>query len=376
MNKRRPSIPQKTRLKLWVKSGGRCQYLGCNIRLDIDEIKQTDINKSYIAHIYGFREKSARYDPVLSPKLAIAFSNLMLLCDTCHRRIDHEEKELHTASMLLEMKKKHEERINALTSIKEDVKTHIISYTSRIGNFEPNIDFDVIRNVIASKNLYPIGNPIELGSFNNPLEDNDNVYWLSAEKSLCANFEKLVTRHFRNGELNHFSLFALAPQPLLIRLGTLITDLYTVDVYQKHREPDSWAWREKGDFIDFIIDEPLQKNGLPCLAISLSASIENDRIYEVMPNQELSIWKIRIENPNNNFLAHPEILSGFRTKMRILFNRIKLAHGHNTTLKVFPCMPNSAAVELGRIWMPKADMSLEIYDERNGFKKALSIKRT
>ena len=36
------------------------------------------------------------------------------------------------------------------------------------------------------------------------------------------------------------SVFALAPQPLLEKLGTKLTDLHKVKVYQKHRELDTW----------------------------------------------------------------------------------------------------------------------------------------
>ena len=39
-------------------------------------------------------------------------------------------------------------------------------------------------------------------------------------------------------------------------------------------------------------------------------------------------------------------------------------------------MPVSATVELGRVWMPKADLNLKIYDENRelgGFVHALTI---
>ncbi len=46
-------IPDKIKLRLWVKSGGNCQYDGCNIPLWKDELTQADMNKAYIAHIYA-----------------------------------------------------------------------------------------------------------------------------------------------------------------------------------------------------------------------------------------------------------------------------------------------------------------------------------
>ena len=46
-------------------------------------------------------------------------------------------------------------------------------------------------------------------------------------------------------------------------------------------------------------------------------------------------------------------------------------------LKIFPVMPVSACIEFGRLYLPKADMPLEIYNQESidaGFKYAISIK--
>ncbi|MBR4963853.1 MAG: SAVED domain-containing protein, partial [Alistipes sp.] len=55
---------------------------------------------------------------------------------------------------------------------------------------------------------------------------------------------------------------------------------------------------------------------------------------------------------------------------------IKTHHGCRE-LHIFPAMPVSAAIEFGRVWMPKADMPLVIYDqnkERGGFYKTITIE--
>jgi hypothetical protein len=49
--------------------------------------------------------------------------------------------------------------------------------------------------------------------------------------------------------------------------------------------------------------------------------------------------------------------------MRRLFNDIKMAHGENAIINVFPAMPVALAVELGRVWMPKADLPMRIFDQ-------------
>ncbi len=55
---------------------------------------------------------------------------------------------------------------------------------------------------------------------------------------------------------------------------------------------------------------------------------------------------------------------------------IKHQHGHMAPLSIFPVMPISCAIELGRVRMPKADMSWIIYDQnhkKGKFIKALTI---
>ena len=58
----RKAIPQGIVRKLWVKSGGRCQYDGCNTPLWKDSLMQKDLNKSYVSHIVAASVDGPRGD--------------------------------------------------------------------------------------------------------------------------------------------------------------------------------------------------------------------------------------------------------------------------------------------------------------------------
>ena len=61
-----------------------------------------------------------------------------------------------------------------------------------------------------------------------------------------------------------------------------------------------------------------------------------------------------------------------------MLNRIKAAHGEAAVLSVFPALPVSAAIELGRAWMPKADLPMLVFDQNRalgGFVAALEIRQ-
>lgn len=373
---KRPSINDKVQLKLWLRSGGRCQYRNCNENLYEDKLTFKALNKSYIAHIYGYAPNSARYDNILSPKLETDYSNLMLLCDACHRKIDREEKDLHPASLLIEMKKEHEDRIETLTSMKENVKTNIIVYNAKIGDFNATIQLEDIQKMLIEKNLYPSKDPIFLSSENTSIIDDKALYWEYESTSLDNNFTKEIGPHLKPGKLQHFSLFAFGTMPLLIKLGTLLGDKHNIQTYQLHREPQVWNWDLTADFSGFKLIEPKNKTGIPVLNISLSANINPSRIADLFTDKEISIWTLTHDNPNVNFLKTEEILSKWRTAARDAFSRLKDTHGHHSQIHVFPAMPLSSSIEFGRVWNPKVDLPMIIYDGRDVFNKTIEIKRS
>jgi len=146
------TIPHKIVLKLWVRSGGRCQFQGCNKPLWRDEHTQRQMNQAYIAHIIADSPDGPRGDSILSPKLAKDFNNLMLLCPTHHKLVD-DNPIIYPTELLQKYKQEHENRIEHLTSIKEDVKTHLLLFIDNIGKRKPYINFDDVCNSVIPR--YP-----------------------------------------------------------------------------------------------------------------------------------------------------------------------------------------------------------------------------
>ena len=99
-----------------------------------------------------------------------------------------------------------------------------------------------------------------------------------------------------------FSVFAFATQPLLIKLGSLISDIYPSDVYQLHKEPATWEWQPSPETFDYIVEKPSTQHPVVALNLSLSAEITSDRIAKVMDSQSYSEWKLTINTPNNDYL--------------------------------------------------------------------------
>jgi len=370
-------IPEKVKIRLWGKAGGRCQYDGCNTQLYIDSLTKAEFNIAYIAHIVADKPDGPRGDKILSEKLKSDISNLMLLCDTHHRLVDKEKVNEHPKELLYAMKEVHEQRIELLTSIRPDKRSHIVMYGAKIGSHNSPLIYEECAMAMLP-NRFP-ANPrsVKIGIKNSSFEDSTEEYWRIEETNLETLFKKKVELIKDDDEVQHYSVFALAPQPLLIKLGSLLSDIYDADIYQRHREPTTWNWQEISSKDSFSFSLPDDTSGCPVLIISISATINNERITSVLDGN-CSIWTIEINEPHIDFIKARQQLSEFRKICRMVLDRIKAAHGEQNELRIFPAMPVSIAIELGRIWMPKADLPLIIYDQNTsngGFIKALKIQK-
>lgn len=368
-------IPDKVRFELWGKSAGRCQYEGCNKILWRDLVTQAKFSTAYIAHIIADKETGPRGDKVLSERLKDDISNLMLLCDTHHRLIDIEDVAGHSVERLQEMKKRHETRISIQTSLGEDKQSHILHYGANIGRLNARITWRKSYEAMAP-NRYPAEDTvIELSLKNSPFQDDNSTFWKIERESLQRQFTSKVQPRLAT-DISHLSVFALAPQPLLMELGRLLSDVSAIDVFQHQKEPqDNWKWQDQGESISFRIIPPDKLYSHVALNISLSADIDNLRILSVL-GEDTCIWTLTIAHPYNDFLKTREQLRTFRETFRKLLNDIKRFHGQNSLLNIFPAAPVSIAIEIGRVWMPKADLPLRIYDQNSslgGFCYAFDI---
>jgi hypothetical protein len=361
------TISPKTKMMLWGKAAGRCQYEGCNELLDLDLVTKVSMNASYIAHIYGDQPLGPRYHNEYSVKLAKDLSNLMLLCDRHHRMIDREQEASHPPQRLLGMKQRHEDRIALLTGIRPEMQSHVILYGANIGAHGAPLSFQIAADAMTPSRYPSAQAAIELSLINSLMEDHTPEYWKVQHDHLVQLFDRYVRPLIGKHQTQHFSVFGLAPMPMLIKLGTLLSDISETDVYQRHREPATWRWQQDEEDFEFRLLEPKSKKGLPVLKLSLSANITDDRITSLF-GEECSIWEITHPQPHNDFLRSPHHLKKFRVIMRKTFDRIKACHGQQSTLQLFPAMPVSSAVELGRVYMPKADLPLVIYDQQNKHK--------
>lgn len=371
-------IKKEVERELWARAAGRCQFDGCNMVLYRSPVTQESVNIAEKAHIYSFSEKGPRgWGPFTSNKEGLnSIQNLLLACHGCHKKIDQDKKgQRYSAELLIGWKQAHEQRVEIVTGIQPDKKSHVVFYGANIGAEKSPIDYMGCVQAMFP-HWYPAQErPVAL-SMHSDLKDFTPEYWMAERVHIASVFGRNIAPLIDQDDCKHFSVFALAPQPLLIQLGVLFTDKVSVETYQLHREPKGWAWCEGLDAPKFMVHPPENAGGEPVLLMSLSDHVARDRITRVL-GEDVSIWEVTLESPHNDFLKSKAQLSEFRRLLRRLMVEIKQANGNQAPLHIFPVMPVSCAVELGRIRMPKADMPWLIYDQdfkAKEFIKAIEIK--
>lgn len=371
-NMSKTPIPKSVKAYLWWKSAGRCEFRGCNEPLYLHGITMDNCNISNCAHIIADSPNGPR-GTVDSASLAKDPKNIMLMCPECHKYIDDEGKDKYDAETLFAMKQRHEARMEFLTGLKEDLQANVVTYGAKIADHFHEFSFRQLQDALLP-NYYPANkNIIELGCNFYAGQDWER-YWKAEEDNLVFNCNTQILNHLDRWEHKRIALFAIAPMPLLVRLGTLLNNKHDVEVFQKQRR-GGWKWPSKNSSVDFIINRPTIKCEIPVLVLSLSSSIL-ERVRKI--RKEATIWEITIVKPNPDFMQSKETLYRFGRVAEIVLDEISKACTQKA-IDLYMSAPVSCAIEFGRVWMQKANSPLSIYDydkrESKEDKLALTIKK-
>ncbi len=330
-------------------------------------------NLANCAHIIGDSNNGPRGRED-SEKLAKDFNNLMLMCPSCHKYIDHEGKEKYDADTLFAMKKRHEERMEYLTSFNEDLQANIVTYGANIAEHKPEFSFSQLQEALLP-NFYPSSRDLIELSVNFYGGEDWLSYWKREEENLVYLCKSRILDNIDRWDYKRIALFGWAPMPLLVRLGTLLNNKHEVIVYQKQRQ-GSWIWPKENSSIDYIFHRPSEQNGVPVLVLSLSFPIM-DRVKK--ERKDACIWEFTIAKPNPDFLQSRKMLYDFGRNIETILDEISKVSNYQA-IDLYLAAPVACCIEFGRVWMQKANSPLNIYDydtrESKEDKLAITIKNT
>lgn len=349
-----------TRLLLFVRAGGRCEFNGCNEYLLEHALTITPGNFAEMAHVVAFQELGPRGNAP-RPRDINDVSNLMLMCPRCHKLID-DNPDRYSVKTLEKYKESHEDRIHHVTALGPDMKTTVVQLKARIGQHSVAIPIAQVTHAVAPR--YPTdarGCVIDLTSIEAP----DAEFVNAAKHSIDQKLKRLYDNGMDVAETRHISLFALAPMPLLVYLGSQMSNKVPVDVFQRHRDTEDWVWKEDGTAVDFAFTKVREGTERKCVALvlSLSGKIDLDTLPDVI-NGRFHVYEMSLAtgSPSPTFLRMRQDIVNFKVRYQEALRCIARDHGQIGELHVFPAVPAPIAVLCGREILPKTDPKLLIYD--------------
>lgn len=364
-----------TRLLLFVRAGGRCEFDGCNDYLLEHPLTLTPGNFAQMAHIVAFREDGPRGQAALRPAYINDAANLMLLCPQCHKLID-DNPEKYTVSVLQKYKQVHEDRIFHVTGLGPDLKTTILQIKARIAGQTIAIPVAQVTAAVAPR--YPTdarGHLIDLTAINSE----GRAFIEEACRCIKQRVERLYEPGMDVHETRHISLFALAPIPLLIYLGGQLSNKVPVDVFQRHRDTEDWVWKDSGIPAEYRFERIREGKGQGrvALILSLSGKVRPETLPAEIDGR-FSIYELTLANiePNPTYLRQRDDLTRFKDAYQAALRTISRDCGQCDAIHLFPAVPAPVAVFCGRELLPKVDPRLLVYDfdkRQGGFTPIIEV---
>jgi len=338
-------------------------------------VTRTHGNFSEAAHIVAFRREGPR-GAGNRPAVINSFLNLMLLCKDCHHLIDM-NPEAYPVAVLQEFKTEHEARICALTALGPEYQTMVIQLRAAIGGQAVDISGDDIRDALLPK--YPARLPGSVIDLTGIQRENPAFFELARDQ--VRRELRAVLRTDVNGKrIQHYSVFALAPIPLLVCFGREFGDKLSAEVFQRHREAPFWKWRTEGIPTEYEIK--VRHAGLGSdnagLILSLSGTVTDASLpLGVVGTSPLYEITLRDREPNRDFLLRRDDLLRFRRVYREALAMIAKTHDTVKELYLFAAVPAAIAVACGQELLPKFHPDLVVHDNVKGtFRPAITINTT
>ena len=352
-------INWQTRILIFVRSGGRCQFPGCNKYLLEHPLTRSAGNFAEFAHIVAFSEEGPRGRQRTRPKFINDIQNLMLLCATDHKEVDDHPAQ-YPRTVLEGYRTEHEKRIKHVTSMGPELSTKVVQLKANIRGNAVAIPDEQVFEAVNPK--YPDGDErvIDL----TPIHATGKAFLATARQTIDNELRGLLSPRMNRPAPTDLSIFALGPIPVLVYLGSKLSNTVDVGLHQYHRDTKRWTWKQRGPAVKYAV-RLLQRGTIQkrvALLLSLSGTIDRMLLPKKI-DRSFFIYELRLAArvPGTDFLRTKKDLAGFRAKYLRFLGTLQRDHGQLDAVHLFPAIPAPIAVACGHDPL-KVHPSLLVYD--------------
>jgi hypothetical protein len=377
---RPPAISEATILRLYVVTGGRCSFPGCNMYLLNEPLTDRSARLGNIAHIVAESTEGPRGGDPLPMANRSEVENLMLLCPKCHLFVDKKELERdYSADLLRRFKKAHEDHIRAMTDTALNERTCAIRMVGQIRDHLVSVTDAEIRAAVFEHEGRHVERIIDIDISTIP-DSADSSYITITKRKLTSDLERRVLPAIQDGTICRLSVFALGRIPLLCELGYLLGDKIPMLLYQKHRgRNENWRWPSNGERVSFEVvahhEAQLDTARVAILVAVSGGNLENVRratnaasVYEIRPRD--------VATASRMLLSAPGTLDEFRAAYHQALSRIEKLHPRSIGLDLFVAAASPIAIICGRDILRDVVPDVVVHDLIDGEYKPATVLKT
>lgn len=362
---KREDIKDSVRNALWARTAGRCTL--CNRRLLGDSRTYMHwVLLAELAHNIGATAgpNSPRREHREVPVDTEAEENLLLVCHDCHRLIDHPEH--------IDFFPPENGGLTRTAALR--VGCWIRGSLARASQRE-------VAESLLAVNYLGLVETQRSGDFTCRIggRAGGRGYWHAAQQSIDDTLH-LVRQAVDSGDVEHISVFAIAPIPLLVYLGWQLDDKTPTRVFQKQRDQFvGWSWADQSDPIDFAVLGPEADTAAE--EVVLLCSVTSDVNPELLPTAISGFPRIGVRPdqvaPSPTLISHEQSLANFGTRWRSALAAAESLFPAARRWHLVASAPVSVAVEAGRAVMRDAHPQVVVYErEKDCYTSVLVINES
>lgn len=374
----RGQIKPTVRQALWAKTAGRCTL--CNRRvLGGQRTFLHSVGAAEMAHIKGATSTvgSPRgldelpSPPAPSDGLEAASDdleseeNLLLCCHDCHRIIDDADHiSIFTVEKLRELKAAQERRVEMATSDGLLTRTAVVRLGSSVrGSTSRASRHEVAETLFANDYLGLVESQYS-GDFTCWIDgdETDPGYWASARAKIDRTLG-VVRQAVEQGDVSHVSVFAIAPVPILVMLGSYLDDKVETRLWEKQRGT-GWGWQDAKHPVAFKHEtavDALETATDVVLVCSVSAEVNPDRFPSALQTVPRLVLRPDGVSPSPMLLGNEKTLSNYASAFRDMLAEAERLYPRAERWHLFAAVPTTVAVESGQAFMREVQPPVHLY---------------
>lgn len=320
---KRERIRESVRNALWARTAGRCTI--CNRRLLGDHRTYLhSVLLAELAHNIGATggEGSPRSMDNDGVDDTEAEENLLLLCHDCHKIIDDPNHiDFFPPEKLRQVKESFERRIEMVTENGGLTRTAALRVGCVIRGSLAMASRREIAETLLAVNYLGLVETQRSGDFTCRISGSSGGrgFWDAAQQSIDDTMAQ-VRQAIDNGDVEHVSVFAIGPVPLLVYLGWHLGDKTPTRLFQKHRDQFvGWSWSDQGGPVEFEVtssdgDASAEDVVLVC---ALTSEVNRDALPGALDGCPVIEVRPVGTSPRTTLLAHEQSLLNFGEQWRV-----------------------------------------------------------